>query len=72
MINTQSIKAVEAGGECGYDAGKKIHGRKRHILVDTVGNLLEVVVHAAGIEDYHGAKPLLLKLIETISSLKKL
>lgn len=72
VIDTQSVKTTEAGGERGYDAGKKINGRKRHIVVDTVGNLLEVVVHAAGIQDYHGARPLLLKLTETVTSLKKI
>jgi putative transposase len=72
VIDTQSVKTTEAGGERGYDAGKKINGRKRHIVVDTVGNLLEVVVHAAGIQDYHGAKPVLLKLTETVSTLKKI
>jgi putative transposase len=72
VIDTQSVKTTEAGGERGYDAGKKINGRKRHIVVDTVGNLLEVVVHAAGIQDYHGAKLVLLKLTETVSTLKKI
>jgi putative transposase len=72
VIDTQSVKTTEAGGERSYDAAKKVNGRKRHIIVDTVGNLLEVVVHAAGIQDYHGAKPLLLKLTETVSSLKRI
>jgi putative transposase len=72
VIDTQSVKTTEAGGQRGYDAAKKINGRKRHIAVDTVGNLLEVVVHAAGIQDYHGAKSLLGKLTETVSSLEKL
>jgi putative transposase len=67
VIDTQSVKTTEAGGERGYDAGKKINGRKRHIAVDTVGNLLDVVVHAAGIQDYHGAKLLLHKLTETLN-----
>lgn len=71
-IDTQSVKTTEAGGERGYDAAKKINGRKRHIAVDTLGNLLEVVVHAAGIQDYHGAKLLLRKLTQTVSSLEKL
>jgi putative transposase len=71
-IDTQSVKTTEAGGERGYDAGKRINGRKRHIAVDTVGNLLDVVVHAAGIQDYHGAKLLLLKLMETVMTLKTL
>ena len=71
VMDTQ-VKTTEASGERGYDAGKKAKRRKWHIAVDTVGNLLEVVVHAACIQDYHGAKPLLLKLTETVSSLKKL
>jgi putative transposase len=48
-------------GECGFDAGKKINGRKRHLLVDTLGLILAVCVHSAGIQDRDGAKPLLLK-----------
>ena len=71
IMDSQSAKTTEAGGERGYDAGKKINGRKRHIIVDTVGNLLDVVVHAAGIQDYHGAKQVLCKLMETVSTLKK-
>src|SRR2546427_33168 len=49
----------EVGGERGYDAGKKIKGRKRHILVDTMGLLLLVVVHVANVQDRDGAKLLL-------------
>ena len=72
VIDSQSVKTTEAGGERGYDAAKKVNGRKRHIVVDTLGNLLEVLVHAAGIQDYQGAKELLLKLVQTVDSLKKL
>jgi putative transposase len=68
----RSSVVTESGGERGYDAGNRINGRKRHIAVDTVGNLLDVVVHAAGIQDYHGAKTLLLKLTETVTTLQKL
>lgn len=50
-------------GERGYNAGKKIHGRKRHILVDTMGLILGVVVHRADIQDRDGAKLLLPTLL---------
>jgi putative transposase len=72
VLDSQSVKTTEVGGERGYDAGKKINGRKRHILVDTLGNLLDVVVHAANIQDYHGAKSVLLKATEAVTSLQKI
>jgi putative transposase len=50
-------------GERGFDAGKKVLGRKRHLLVDTLGLILAVVVHSAGIQDRDGAKPLLEKAL---------
>ena len=58
-IGSQSDKTNEQGGIDGYDAGKKIMGRKRHILVDTMGLILAVVVHSAGIQDRDGAKAVL-------------
>lgn len=72
MIDSQSVNTTEAGGDRGFDAGKKVNGRKRHIVVDTVGNLLEVVVHAANIQDYDGAKLLLEKLSLSVCTLEKL
>ncbi|MDR3619519.1 MAG: IS5 family transposase [Paludisphaera borealis] len=55
-IDSQSVKATRTGGTRGYDAGKKINGIKRHLLVDTLGLVLAVVVHSAGIQDRDGAK----------------
>lgn len=59
MVDSQSVKATESGRPYGYDAGKRIEGRKRHILTDTEGNLVHAVVHTADIQDRDGA-PLVL------------
>ena len=55
VIDSQSVKSTESGGPRGFDAGKKVKGRKRHIVTDTGGLLLAARVHAADIQDRDGA-----------------
>jgi putative transposase len=59
VIDSQSGRTTGSGGVRGFDAGKKIRGRKRHILTDTLGLLLFVIVHAASVQDRDGAPDLL-------------
>ena len=56
------MKTTESGGVRGYDAGKKVKGRKRHMITDTLGLMLFTVIHAADIQDRDGA-PEVLKTI---------
>ena len=62
IIDSQSAKTALKGGRRGYDAGKKIKGRKRHVAVDTQGNLLAGIVHSAGSQDRVADRAVLMRL----------
>jgi transposase len=64
IIDSQSVKTTERGGPHGYDGGKQVNGRQRHLLVDTLGLLLKVVVHPAHGHDREGAKLVLADLLQ--------
>jgi putative transposase len=69
-LDSQSVKTTEVGGIKGFDAGKLVKGRKRHIVVDTLGLLIAVVVTSANVQDYHAAKPALWRARDRAPGLK--
>lgn len=63
IIDSQSVKVPDQAGERGYDAGKKISGRKRHLAVDTLGLILAVTITSAAVQDRDAAKGLIQLLL---------
>ena len=72
ILDSQSVKSDGHGGQVGYDAGKKINGRKRHLLVDTLGLVLGVLVTAANVPEREGAQRLLTGVLGWFTWLRRL
>jgi len=70
IIDSQSVKTPDQAGESGYDAGKKIKGRKRHLAVDTLGLVLGIVITSAAIQDRAAAKTLVATLVKLFGRLQ--
>jgi transposase len=70
VLDSQSAKTAEGGQAIGYDAGKRVRGRKRHLLVDTNGLLLHRVVHSASVQDRAGARLVLHRLHDRFPALQ--
>ena len=70
VIDSQSVKTCESGGPRGFDAGKKVTGRKRHILTDTGGLLVTAIVHRADIQDRDGAVSVLASIADAFPWLR--
>lgn len=72
IIDAQSTRSTAQGGNTGFDAGKKVKGRKRHLVVDTLGLLLAVTITAASVQDRDGAAPVVAHACAKVPGLKAL
>jgi len=70
IVDSQSVKTPDQAGERGYDAGKKIKGRKRHLAVDSLGLILGLMITSAAVQDRDAAKPLIKVLVELFGRLQ--
>ena len=70
IIDSQSVKTPDQAGERGYDAGKKIKGRKRHVAVDTLGLVLAIMITPASVQDRDAAKSLIKGLVNMFGRLQ--
>jgi len=70
IIDSQSVKTADHAGERGYDAGKKVVGRKRHVAVDCLGLILAIMITPAAVQDRHAAKGLIKFLVTTYGRLQ--
>ena len=70
IIDSQSVKTPDQAGERGYDAGKKIKGRKRHVAVDSLGLILAIMITSAAVQDRDAAKSLIKGLVAMFGRLQ--